>query len=74
MSRCQVVDFNGPITDDSLSPAWKDRLEKSAAGDPAVRDRDYKLLAWLEYAEMLMEGKCCVRSHTHIRPVVCRSQ
>jgi hypothetical protein len=60
ISRCQVVDFNGPITDDSLSPAWKDRLEKSAAGDPAVRDRDYKLLAWLEYAEMLMEGECCV--------------
>ena len=26
-------------------------------GDPAVRDRDLKLLAWLEYVEMLRDSE-----------------
>jgi hypothetical protein len=36
-------------------------LNAGAAGDPAVRDRDFKLLAWLEYSEMLVDGQY----HTH---------
>lgn len=60
LSRCQLVDLNNPITPDVLSTAWRERLSLNSPStgsvDLAVRDRDHKLLAWLEYAEMMAEG------------------
>jgi hypothetical protein len=50
-----VFDFALPVSLDILSLAWHDRLQTTASVDPAVRDRDLKLLAWLEYAENLVE-------------------
>jgi len=41
----------------SLANSWRDRLSTSVPGDPAVRDRDLKLLAWLEYVEMLRDSE-----------------
>lgn len=54
-SRVHVSDFIVPVSNDSLSIAWRDRLNAMQAADPAVRDRDLKLLGWLEYAENLLE-------------------
>jgi hypothetical protein len=53
--RSHVFDFALPVSLDILSLAWHDRLQTTASVDPAVRDRDLKLLAWLEYAENLVE-------------------
>jgi hypothetical protein len=70
LSRCQLVDLNNPITPDVLSTAWRERLSLNSPStgsvDVAVRDRDHKLLAWLEYAEMIAEGE------SHLGPE-CRS-
>ena len=55
-SSCQVPELQEPSTNDTLAPAWRDRLISSAPGDTAVRDRDLKLLAWLEHSETLVEG------------------
>ncbi|ORY31646.1 hypothetical protein BCR39DRAFT_87706 [Naematelia encephala] len=52
---CQISAFNNPTTVEPLAAAWRERLANSVAGDPAVRDRDLRLLAWLEYAETLAE-------------------
>ncbi|KAK4683437.1 hypothetical protein P7C73_g6828, partial [Tremellales sp. Uapishka_1] len=52
---CQVPNFNTPITNDTLAVSWRERLTSSPSNDPATRDRDSKLLAWLEYAETLVE-------------------
>ncbi|CAD6563815.1 MAG: hypothetical protein TREMPRED_001389 [Tremellales sp. Tagirdzhanova-0007] len=52
---CQVPELQEPSTNDTLAPAWRDRLISSAPGDTAVRDRDLKLLAWLEHSETLVE-------------------
>lgn len=55
-SRIQLGDFNHPMANGSLANSWRDRLSTLVSGDPAVRDRDYKLLAWLEYVEMLRDS------------------
>ncbi|KAK8853402.1 hypothetical protein IAR55_004108 [Kwoniella newhampshirensis] len=52
---CHIPDYIAPMTRENLALAWRDRLSASPAGDPAVRDRDLKLLAWLEYAETLAD-------------------
>ena len=56
-ARIQLSDFNHPMANGSLANSWRDRLSTSVPGDPAVRDRDLKLLAWLEYVEMLRDSK-----------------
>jgi hypothetical protein len=56
-SRIQLGDFNHPMANGTLAVSWRDRLSTSVPGDPAVRDRDLKLLAWLEYVEMLRDSK-----------------
>lgn len=55
--RIQLGDFNHPIANGQLASPWRDRLSTSVPGDPAVRDRDLKLLAWLEYVEMMRDSK-----------------
>ena len=55
-ARCHLPNMMSPVTHDTLSGAWRDRLSGSTSDDPAVRDRDLKLLAWLEYAEIMAEG------------------
>jgi hypothetical protein len=55
--RIQLGDFNHPMANGSLAISWRDRLSTSVPGDPAVRDRDLKLLAWLEYVEMLRDSE-----------------
>ena len=57
-SRNHLVDLNPPLITEILAPAWRERLMDPLAvhSDPAARDRDHKLLAWLEYAEILAEG------------------
>lgn len=52
---CHLPNFEPPVTTDTLSLAWRDRLSQTALVDPAARDRDLKLLAHLEYAEILCE-------------------
>nr|ODN80299.1 hypothetical protein L203_05887 [Cryptococcus depauperatus CBS 7841] len=52
---CHVPDYIEPMTRDRISSAWRDRLAELPSTDPAVRDRDTKLLAWLEFAELLGE-------------------
>jgi len=56
-NRIQLGDFNHPMASGSLANSWRDRLSTSVPGDPAVRDRDLKLLAWLEYVEMLRDSE-----------------
>lgn len=58
MDRSHLVDLTPPLINESLGPAWRERLMDPLAvhSDPAARDRDHKLLAWLEYAEILAEG------------------
>lgn len=53
------MDLISPMSSEPLAQGWRDRLAgpNGAHPDPAVRDRDHKLLAWLEYAEMLSEGQ-----------------
>ncbi|WWC64796.1 uncharacterized protein I303_107409 [Kwoniella dejecticola CBS 10117] len=52
---CHIPDFQPPVTRDPLAMAWREKLSLSPASDLAVRDRDSKLLAWLEYSEILAE-------------------
>lgn len=52
-SRCHVVDFILPLSNERLSTAWRDRLNDATSSDQVVRDRDLKLLTWHEYAENL---------------------
>ncbi|RXK40818.1 hypothetical protein M231_01877 [Tremella mesenterica] len=52
---CHIPDYIAPVTRESYAPSWRDRLGAPTVDDPEVRDRDYKLLAWLEYAEMLTQ-------------------
>ena len=68
MSRSHLVDFDPPLINESLGPAWRERLMDPLAvhSDPSARDRDHKLLAWLEYAEILAEGEL-PSLHFHIR-------
>lgn len=51
------MDYSAPLASGSLANPWRDRLSTSVPGDPAVRDRDLKLLAWLEYAETMRDSK-----------------
>ncbi|ORX39447.1 hypothetical protein BD324DRAFT_332943 [Kockovaella imperatae] len=55
----QLVDFEPPFTHDVLNASWRDRLGPSVPGTSESaardRDRDLKLLAWLEYCETLAE-------------------
>jgi hypothetical protein len=55
--RIHLADFNAPTATGSLANPWRDRLSTLVPGDPAVRDRDLKLLAWLEYTEMLRDSE-----------------
>lgn len=72
---CQLVDLNNPITPDVLSTAWRERLSinspSTGSVDVAVRDRDHKLLAWLEYAEMMAE---VLRAHNVLKRDVAREE
>lgn len=52
-----VVDMNSSVSSDTLAGFWRDRLS-NAPGDANVRERDLKLLQWLEYAETLVAGEC----------------
>ena len=54
--------MNPPLTREPLATAWREKLTTLDATqqEPAVRDRDHKLLAWLEYAEMLAEGESTI--------------
>ncbi|WWC91905.1 uncharacterized protein L201_006855 [Kwoniella dendrophila CBS 6074] len=52
---CHIPCFLPPVTREPLAVAWREKLSASPANDPAVRDRDSKLLAWLEYSEILAE-------------------
>lgn len=56
-TRIQLADLNHPVATGALANQWRDRLSTSVPGDPAVRDRDLKLLAWLEYVEMLRDSR-----------------
>lgn len=54
--RCHVVDFVPTAFNDSLAPAWSDHIRRTSySAEASVRDRDQKLLAWLEYAEGLQD-------------------
>jgi hypothetical protein len=54
--RCHVVDFVPAASNDILANAWQDHIRRTSyTSEPSVRDRDQKLLAWLEYAEGLQE-------------------
>ncbi|WVW86370.1 hypothetical protein I302_108415 [Kwoniella bestiolae CBS 10118] len=52
---CHIPDLLPPVTRDPLAAAWREKLSVNPASDLAVRDRDSKLLAWLEYSELLAE-------------------
>ncbi|WWD03957.1 hypothetical protein V865_002015 [Kwoniella europaea PYCC6329] len=52
---CHIPNLLPPVTLDPLAVAWREKLSVSPASDLAVRDRDSKLLAWLEYSELLAE-------------------
>ncbi|WRT70030.1 uncharacterized protein IL334_007023 [Kwoniella shivajii] len=52
---CHIPDFLPPVTRDPLAVAWRERLSAAPASDPAIRDRDSKLLAWLEYSELMAD-------------------
>nr|XP_019010520.1 uncharacterized protein I206_04991 [Kwoniella pini CBS 10737]OCF49301.1 hypothetical protein I206_04991 [Kwoniella pini CBS 10737] len=54
---CHIPDYQPPVTRDPLAMAWREKLSLSPANDLNVRDRDSKLLAWLEYTEILAERK-----------------
>lgn len=53
---CHAVDFVPAASNDILFPAWQDHMRRTSYNTEAsVRDRDQKLLAWLEYAEGMQE-------------------
>ncbi|WVR09585.1 hypothetical protein IAU60_006655 [Kwoniella sp. DSM 27419] len=52
---CHIPDYLPPVTRENLSVPWRERLGATPPGDPGVRDRDLKLLMWLEYSEMLAD-------------------
>ncbi|XAO26259.1 hypothetical protein I312_105094 [Cryptococcus bacillisporus CA1280] len=54
-NMCHIPDFLKPVTDEGLSAVWRDRLAELPSAEPAIRDRDAKLLAWLEYSELLAD-------------------
>lgn len=62
-TRIHLADYNAPTASGSLASPWRDRLSTLVPGDPAVRDRDLKLLAWLEYTEMLKDSESCPTWH-----------
>jgi hypothetical protein len=54
--RCHVVDFIPAASNESLATAWSDHIRRTGyTAEASVRDRDQKLLAWLEYAEGLQD-------------------
>lgn len=56
-----LPDFNLPIVQEPLASSWRDLIATSPPTESSVRDRDNRLLAWLQYSELLMEGECGVR-------------
>ena len=62
--RSQLVDFEPSFIPDVLAAPWRDRLATAPAGSGESaardRDRDLKLLAWVEYGETLAEGGSCL--------------
>ncbi|ODO05583.1 hypothetical protein I350_04640 [Cryptococcus amylolentus CBS 6273] len=54
-TMCHVPDYLEPITRTRLSGPWRDRLGSMPTSDPAIRERDSRLLAWIVYAELLGE-------------------
>ncbi|TXT15813.1 hypothetical protein VHUM_00316 [Vanrija humicola] len=51
-----LPDFNLPIVQEPLANSWRDLIATSPPTESSVRDRDNRLLAWLQYSELLMEG------------------
>lgn len=56
LSSIHVPDMLPTVSNSPLAPMWRDRVKYSEATNPSERDRDIKLLAWLEYAEIMAEG------------------
>lgn len=50
-----LPDFNVPIVHEPLSAHWRELVAASTPTDQSTRDRDTKLLAWLEFSEILIE-------------------
>lgn len=50
-----LPDFNVPIVHEPLSAHWRELVVSSTPTDQSTRDRDTKLLAWLEFSEILIE-------------------
>lgn len=52
-----IPDFTTPIAHEPLAGHWRDLVAASAQTEPSRIDRDTKLLAWLEFSELLIEGE-----------------
>ncbi|KAL1410840.1 hypothetical protein Q8F55_001783 [Vanrija albida] len=59
-----LPDFNLPIVQEPLAASWRDLIATSPPTEPSVRDRDNRLLAWLQYSELLMEVLNAQRGHS----------
>lgn len=57
-----LPNFDVPMMHDPLSGHWRDLVADSRPSDPSTLDRDSKLLAWLEYSELLIEVQAMQRA------------
>lgn len=57
-----LPNFDVPMMHDPLSGHWRELVADSRPSDPSTLDRDSKLLAWLEYSELLIEVQALQRS------------
>ncbi|BEJ15326.1 hypothetical protein CspHIS471_0410930 [Cutaneotrichosporon sp. HIS471] len=58
-----LPNFDVPMVHDPLAPTWRDLVADSRPSDPSTLDRDSKLLAWLEFSELLIEVQAAQRSN-----------
>lgn len=59
-----LPDFSTPIVHEPVAQRWRELVTSPAQADPSTHDRDSKLLAWLEFSEILIESglremACC---------------